>query len=79
MDKFSPGEGVWFTSKFGYTVTGTYVGISDEEVPWGNGLRIVHLIDSYDAFGVMSSKPTRCIVPNGLHRVVPSSIHRKKP
>lgn len=64
---FTPGDKVWFTSKYGDRVTGTYV--RDDMRPGIDGDVAVHIVSSYDAFGRPSREPTLCMVTRGkLHR-----------
>lgn len=67
MTEFKKGDRVWFISKFGNKVTGVYEGM--EDMSWGTGMKSVHIVVSYDAFGDKSDEPTSCIVANGLHHL----------
>ena len=63
MAEFIIGDRVWFKSKFGDRVTGTYEG--DDEMPTLKGPRKVHRVSSFNAFGKVEQTPTMCIVPIG--------------
>ena len=61
MTTFEIGAKVWFISKYGDRVTGTYKG--QREIPAGpSGVATGHIVESFDAFGVRSDTPTTCIV-----------------
>lgn len=63
MAEFQKGDRVWFISKFGDRVTGTYEG--DDMRPGINGDVSVHIVSSHDAFGKPSREATRCMVTKG--------------
>jgi hypothetical protein len=63
MTSFRHGDRVWFISKFGDRVTGTYQ--RDEDVPGIHGDVRVHIVSSHNAFGRPSREPTSCIVTFG--------------
>lgn len=63
QNTFSPGDRVWFTSKFGDRVTGTFE--RDDTVPGVHGEVRGHIVLSHNAFGKPSREPTSCFVREG--------------
>ncbi len=60
---FHRGDRVWFISKFGDRVTGTYV--KPDTIPGAKGEVRVHIVRSHDAFGRPSREATSCFVIDG--------------
>lgn len=74
MQPLSIGEPVWFISKFGDCVTGTFEG--HDTIPSLRGGELVDVeicrVKSFDAFGKREASPTMCVVPEvSLRRGAP--------
>lgn len=60
-NEFKEGDRVWFISKYGDRVTGTYV--KAESMPGPDGPVEGETICSFDSFGHVSKESTLCWVP----------------